>query len=256
MDKILERLESMDKKLDKIETMEKKLDKIDEIFKTQNYMNGLVRTQQTTITTLESMVKTQTEEICTLKTAMFQIKNDQKFVTNSDRSLCMIVKGLSAPSRNSQTSAKTIIKTELLPKICDSSEEESEVAKWFDTETIVPKLPATNPNKNLIYKLKFKQRQDILKFRSKCQSLRIKAPTIRVTDDLSKPKREVMNSLLKKRKELKEKSVIGHLYANRYLIVKTNNGDEFHESNGTEIIKINAIPNFKPKAIQPRTSNP
>ncbi|CAG7721537.1 unnamed protein product [Allacma fusca] len=214
---------------------------------TNNNIISRVKGQATAIVNLEKQVQSQQEEIKQLKTELFRTNNDVKFSSNSDRQLNLIVKGLPIPSRNSQNSAKLIVKSELLQKICNSEEEEQEFLKWFAVETFQTKASHPNGSGKCIYKLKFQNRQNAQQVRSRCSKLQ--RSNISVNEDLSGPQRAVVNSLLKKRRELmKDENTKSHLYANRYLIVKRPNGDEYFESNGTNIIPISSIPNYKSKS--------
>ncbi|CAG7723278.1 unnamed protein product [Allacma fusca] len=254
---VMEKLCNMETKLAKLDDIDKRLDKIDDIqekmkklITANNINNGVLKSHGSQISTLESLSKTQTEEILDLKTKLFQTDNNKNFIT-TERNGNLIVRGLSAPSRNSQNSANSVIKTELVAKLCDSADEEQEILKWFDAEPIAFSNKSPQPSKCL-YKLKFKNRGKIYEFKKRCS--RLKGSQISVNDDLSKQQQEILSLLLKKKKELKEKMTRSSIYANRYLIVRTSSGEEYYESNGQQLMKIPLIPGLKP--TNSHNSNP
>ncbi|CAG7827221.1 unnamed protein product, partial [Allacma fusca] len=140
MDELMEKLCNMEKKLAKLDDIEKRMDKIDDIqekmkrlIASNNSINNIMKNHSSQIANLETLTKSHNEEISELKTQLFQADNNKNFA-QSDRSGNLIVRGLSAPLRSSHNSANSIIKTELITKICDSADQEQDVLKWFDVE--------------------------------------------------------------------------------------------------------------------------
>ncbi|CAG7691899.1 unnamed protein product [Allacma fusca] len=100
-----------------------------------NINNSVLKSHGSQISTLESLSKTQTEEIMDLKTKLFQTDNNKNLIATEGNGN-LIVRRLSAPSRNSHNSANSVIKTELVAKLCDAADEELEILKSFDAEPI------------------------------------------------------------------------------------------------------------------------
>ncbi|CAG7829765.1 unnamed protein product, partial [Allacma fusca] len=98
----------METKLTKLDNIDKRLHKIDDIHEqmkklitAKNINNGVLKSHGSQILTLESLSRTQTEEIMDLKTKLFQTDNNKNFI---------------ATERN--------------------ADEEQEILKWFDAEPI------------------------------------------------------------------------------------------------------------------------
>ncbi|CAG7785216.1 unnamed protein product [Allacma fusca] len=112
-------------------------------------------------------------------------------------------------------------------------------------------IPRKNTNyasqSNPIVKCKFKEVFDSNKIRSKRNE--VKGTSIWINDDLTPYQIKVVKKLVEKKKEvMKTPNNTARIYANRYLIVKTDKGkEEFFESDGCVVIPVDSIPGWKPR---------
>ncbi|CAG7718946.1 unnamed protein product [Allacma fusca] len=226
--------------------------KIDHLSSNVQSLLDTVATQNDAIKKLENITATQQSDMHEMRRHILQLQNDLTFQRNPETERNLIIRGPNSDLKG--TGIENVVKSKVLSKLVKPEEADAIAKSWIIS---VIQRPSTN-NKlsqqqsqdtakdTTILRVTLKSKSDIRLIKANCSKL--KGSPFSISDDLSYNQRKVLGHLLKYKRDLKMKNKIGRIYANRYLITSAKDGkDEYFESNGVKIYKINSIPNYHPQ---------